>query len=146
MNYLIENLAQNIDPELGIIILNLLIIYIGLVWLTIVIWGVRDAFIRSKSTLFRLLSIVLIVILNIFGLLIYLIIRPPRTHNQKTLEEIEYQALTEEIKENICSKCNHNIDPDFCFCPKCTTEIKVKCGKCRKNIKKSWKNMSFLRN
>ena len=54
-------------------------------WVSLVVWTYRDIRTRARDPLVQILSALLVAVLNITGVLVYLILRP-----QKTLEE-DYQ-------------------------------------------------------
>ena len=46
-----------------------------------------------------MISIILVVLLNVFGVLIYLAIRPAKTLIEKFFEDLEYEALSQSARE-----------------------------------------------
>jgi ABC-type multidrug transport system fused ATPase/permease subunit len=75
------------------------VIYVGLLWLSIIIWVTRDAIHRSDSLIFQVLAILLNIIFPILGILLYLIIRPGKTTTEKYYEELEHRLILESIGE-----------------------------------------------
>ena len=59
--------------------------FIAALWIALVIWTYRDIRSRARDPLVQILSTLLVAVLNLPGILVYLILRP-----QRTLEE-EYQ-------------------------------------------------------
>ena len=72
------------------------ITYLFFLWIAIIIWTAKDIISRTNNLGLQILSIALTVIMNIFGLLIYLAIRPSKTLIAKFFEDLEYEALVEE--------------------------------------------------
>lgn len=75
------------------------VIYIGLLWLFIIIWVTRDSIHRSKSLLFQTFAILINIAIPILGVLLYLIIRPSQTLVEKYYQEMEQRLLQEAIEE-----------------------------------------------
>ena len=71
------------------------IVYLGVLWIVLIAWVTKDIVNRSNNLLLQTISVLLVIILNIFGLLIYLAIRPQKTLKEKMLEELELEMLME---------------------------------------------------
>lgn len=111
-------------------------VYIFVLWAALVIWVARDSVGRSKNLVFQVFVILLAIILNIFGVLVYLIIRPQKTLAEKYHEELEHKALAE--SEELCPSCDKALPLQFQFCPHCGEEARKHCKKCRKLVSKNW--------
>jgi len=128
----------------GIDNLELIVIaYLGLLWLSILIWVTRDVISRSTSLLFQAFSILLAITIPVLGVLIYLIIRPGKTQMQRYHEQLEAELLenendNEEEDELQCDKCFIGIEPDYNICPNCSFQLKKSCYHCRKHYSKQW--------
>jgi hypothetical protein len=59
---------------------------------SLVVWTARDISARSRDPFVRIAAILFVMVLNLFGLVIYLLLRP-----QETLAEVQERALVEEI-------------------------------------------------
>lgn len=70
-------------------------IYLGVLWLSLVAWVARDIVSRSRSLLFQTLMILVNMALPVFGLFVYLLLRPPKTLMEKYYDELEYNILKE---------------------------------------------------
>jgi ABC-type multidrug transport system fused ATPase/permease subunit len=75
------------------------VIYLGLLWLAIIIWVTRDAIHRSDSLIFQVIAILINIIFPILGILLYLIIRPGKTTTERYYEELEHRLILESIGE-----------------------------------------------
>ena len=91
-NFLNPQLLQMINPN---VVLRSIIVYLFIVWFCIVVWVVRDITNRTKSIVFQILSIVLVLLLTPLGIFIYLLIRPQKTLFEKVFEE-EFLKLDED--------------------------------------------------
>ncbi len=74
------------------------IIYFGLLWLSIIIWVARDAILRSSSIAFQVLSVLINILFPILGILIYLIVRPTKTTLERYYEDLEHRLIMESIE------------------------------------------------
>lgn len=107
------------------------LIYLGVLWFAIVIWVGRDIINRTNNILFQVFVILLNVVLPVFGLILYLIIRPSKTLLEKYYEEMEYQFLAEQASgEEDCPKCEASVSSDFLYCPSCAEKVKNSCWNC----------------
>ena len=109
-----------------------ILIYLGILWFAIIIWVGRDIINRTNNILFQVVVILLNIALPVFGLILYLIIRPSKTLLEKYYDELEYNFLSEQASENEhCPKCEGAIDQDFLYCPACAEKVKNSCWHCR---------------
>lgn len=115
-----------------------IIAYFAFFWLALVIWVSRDAINRSNNVLFHVASIVLNLILPIFWLMIYLLVRPPRTLMDKYYEDLEYQALADSSRD-YCPKCNSLVERDYLYCWECGESLMCSCPTCNKVTSKKFK-------
>ena len=100
-------------------------------WVFVVIWVWNDSGERSRNLFFRLTSVLTVLILNIFGLVIYLLIRPQFTIEEVYWSDLERRYLKYETKElGDCPKCGYQLQPGYIYCPECNYELKVKCKGC----------------
>jgi len=76
------------------------VIYIGLLWLSVIIWVTRDAIQRSDSLIFQVIAIMLNIVFPILGIFLYLIIRPGKTTTERYYEDLEHRLILESIGEN----------------------------------------------
>jgi len=75
------------------------VVYLGLLWLSIIIWVTRDAINRSNNLLFQAFAILLNIVFPVLGTLLYLIIRPGKTVAERYYEELEHRLILESIQE-----------------------------------------------
>jgi hypothetical protein len=88
-----------IQPEVSKVFVIGLIIYLLMLWAALIIWATKDIISRTNNIILEIVSIILVVVLNIFGAVIYLAIRPSKTLMEKFFEDLEYEALSVEVKE-----------------------------------------------
>ena len=112
--------------------------YVAIFWLALLIWVTRDVIHRSNSIIFQAFAILLNTILPIFGLVIYLFIRPSKTLLDSYYDEMEIKALG-----NLCPKCSASVENDFIFCPDCGDSLRKPCNSCEKESFVSYKICPF---
>jgi len=95
LNQLIEWVSNPSFKTIQLII----VIYFGLLWLSVIIWVTRDAINRSESLSFQVISILLNIVFPILGILLYLIIRPYKTTLERYYEDLEHRLILESISD-----------------------------------------------
>jgi len=84
--------------------------YIALLWIAIILWVTKDITNRTNSLFFQIFSILLIIFLTpLFGLVIYLIIRPSRTLIEKYYEELEKDLLEQWLKDAMITEAKKQL-------------------------------------
>ncbi len=108
-------------------------------WLSLVIWTFRDMRARSRDPLALILATLVVAILNLPGLLVYLILRPPETLDEAYQRSLEEEALLQEIEEKtICPGCGRAAHDDWQVCPYCHTRLKKPCVSCGAPLELPW--------
>lgn len=117
--------------------------YLGVLWIALAFWVVRDSRLRSDSILFAALAALLALGLPYLGTLIYLVIRPPQTLDEERALDLEAQALIEPppapSTERPCPTCGREIEKDFVVCPYCRTQFARRCRGCGKWLRLGWR-------
>lgn len=96
------------------------IVMFGVLWISVIIaiylfglllciWVYRDA---QKRGMNGALWLIIVLLGNIVGLIIYLIVREP------------YSTFTSSYNTQYCKYCGNPVSPDAKFCPKCGKELK----------------------
>jgi len=114
-------------------------VFLVVVWLSLILWTFRDIRRRTRDPLIRILSVIVSAVLFIPGALIYLLLRPPLTLEEEYQKNLEEEALMQSLDEiALCPGCSRRIQPDWMVCPSCRTKLKKKCTHCGKAIDQSW--------
>ena len=94
---------MNFDPTF---LSNLLLIltgfggaFIAALWIALVIWTYRDIRSRARDPLVQILSALLVAVLNLPGVLVYLILRPQRTLEEEYQRTLEEEALLQALED-----------------------------------------------
>jgi RNA polymerase subunit RPABC4/transcription elongation factor Spt4 len=132
-------------PDLSKILkplLVILVVYVVAFWLSLSYWAFRDARERSTSIFFHMFATAISLLLPIFGLFIYLMVRPSLTMAERRALELETQALSEApegiVQQRACPSCGQTIDTDYVLCPYCHTQFGKRCTRCSRVLRLGW--------
>src|SRR3990172_7812468 len=113
--------------------------FLAALWLSLVIWTFRDVRSRARDPLARILAVLVVVVLFLPGIIIYLILRPPRTLEQEYQQTLEEEALLQAIEESpLCPGCGRRIKENWGICPNCHTKLRKNCHQCGKLMELPW--------
>jgi hypothetical protein len=73
--------------------------FLAALWISLVIWTYRDIRTRARDPLVQTLATLLVAILNLPGILVYLILRPPRTLEEEYQRTLEEEALLQALED-----------------------------------------------
>jgi len=108
-------------------------------WIGMTVWTWRDIRARSRDVLAQTASTVLVAVLSVFGLLIYLMLRPRETIAEAYERSLEEEALLQGIEEKpVCPGCGRPSNAQWQVCPYCYTRLKKPCIKCSQLLELSW--------
>jgi RNA polymerase subunit RPABC4/transcription elongation factor Spt4 len=104
-----------------------------------VIWTYNDMKARSRDPLAQMAAAILVGVLNIFGLIIYIMLRPRETLADAYERSLEEEALLQEIEEKpACPGCGRPTKHHWQVCPYCHTKLKKACVACDAMLDLSW--------
>ncbi len=113
-------------------------------WIMVVIWVWFDASERSSNVPFKVFSVTITLLFNVFGLLIYLLVRPVDSYEERYLNELEKKYLQLETSGIMqCPECSFDLEPGFVVCPRCGKSVKVKCDNCNEYIDNHWEFCAY---
>lgn len=122
------------------ILIYFLIFTIIILWFFVVFWVWTDSRDRTRNMLFSLISVILVLPFNLFGLLIYLIIRPKDTIESLFWTDLERRYLIHETADlGDCNQCGYQMSPDFNACPQCAFPTRHPCPGCENMVRTDWK-------
>lgn len=108
-------------------------------WISLIIWTYRDMRSRSRDVFAQVLAALVVTILNIPGLLVYLILRPQETLAEQYERALEEEALLQEIEDKkVCPGCGHPTKEAWMLCPYCHTKLKKPCQSCTQLLELPW--------
>ncbi len=118
--------------------------FLAALWLSVIFWVLRDIRSRTRDPFTCILSFLLVLILSVPGVLIYWIIRPSKTIEQKYQAALEEEALLQGIEKQLhCPGCGRNVEKEWIICPSCHTRLKKVCVNCGKILDLQWNLCPF---
>ncbi|PWH13248.1 MAG: zinc ribbon domain-containing protein [Anaerolineae bacterium] len=113
--------------------------FLAALWLSLVIWTYRDIRQRTRDRLARILAVLVVTVLFLPGLVIYGILRPPRTLEDEYQQTLEEEALLQSIEETVlCPGCGRKTEADWMVCPSCHTKLRKQCHQCQRLLELAW--------
>jgi RNA polymerase subunit RPABC4/transcription elongation factor Spt4 len=113
--------------------------YWAILWLSAIIWTYRDVRDRGSDSLSQTVAMLLVLVFNIPGLILYLILRPHETLAEAYVRNLETEAMMQEMnQQSTCFSCQRRIQSDFVFCPHCRARLQDACAGCGKPISLNW--------
>jgi hypothetical protein len=120
---------------------NLLLLFLVVLWLALVYWTFADA--RRRIADPMLVGCATAASLFPFvGTIVYLIVRPPEyleDVRERDLEIAAAQARLESIEHLHCQYCGFEVEKAFLRCPSCLRRLKEPCAVCGKPLDPRWK-------
>ncbi|HVE69197.1 MAG TPA: zinc ribbon domain-containing protein [Solirubrobacteraceae bacterium] len=122
------------------LVVNLLILFLVVVWLALVYWTYADA--RRRMTDPMLIGCSTAASLFPFvGTLVYVIVRPPEYLEDVRERELEMQAAEARLHAagfQLCPYCDAETERDFLRCPACERKLKDPCQNCARPLDPTW--------
>lgn len=113
-------------------------------WFALVIWTYRDAVLRSHNPLMQVFSTLIVVLFFVPGVIIYLLLRPRETLDERQQRWIEEEYLAQELDEiSICPSCNHGVRDEWIYCPSCRFQLRRACQDCGRLVETGWEVCAF---
>jgi hypothetical protein len=113
--------------------------FLAALWLSLVIWTFRDIRARSRDFFAQILATLVVAILNVPGILIYIMVRPRETLAEAYDRSLEEEALLQSLEEReSCPGCGQRSDPEWVTCPYCHTKLKKSCHHCGRAMQLRW--------
>ncbi|MEZ4572176.1 MAG: zinc ribbon domain-containing protein, partial [Thermomicrobiales bacterium] len=104
----------------------------------------RDIERRSSNILVQVLATLVVVLGFIPGIVIYLLLRPRETSEERYQREIEESYLAQELGSvPVCPRCSRGIRDEFIFCPDCGASLRRTCGSCGRLVDSDWNICAF---
>ncbi|MBU6423090.1 MAG: zinc ribbon domain-containing protein [Chloroflexota bacterium] len=123
--------------------LRFIVVYVFFLYLAQVFWTVRDAQSRTENMIMPYLA-GLLVLLPLFGLFLYLIVRPSETLAEAYERQLAEESLLSEAEQRtVCPTCRERVQDEFILCPTCRTRLKRMCPSCGKLIRPEWSICPF---
>jgi hypothetical protein len=122
------------------LVVNLLILFLVVLWVALVAWTFFDARRRIADPIL-VASATAASLFPFLGTIVYSILRPPEFLADKRERELEIRASelrVRQLEEASCPNCEHPVERTFLRCPNCRARIKDPCESCGKPIDPRW--------
>src|SRR5258708_1656243 len=118
--------------------------YLVALWIASVWWTFRDIRARTTDIFLQVAATLLVAVFSFPGLLIYVILRPPKTLAQLYEDSLEEEAFLQAIQVHTwCPVCKRRVDPAFIFCPGCQRRLRRRGAGCERPLVRRWKMCPF---
>jgi hypothetical protein len=120
---------------------NLLLLFLFVLWLALVYWTHADAKRRIADPM--LVGCATAAALFPFvGTVVYMVVRPPEyleDVHERELEIAAAEARLARVHEESCPYCEYPVERSFLRCPSCLRRLKEPCGTCGKPLDPRWR-------
>lgn len=105
MEDIVDILHNLLDSDIVNIVIIGFLAYIAFLWIAVILWVTKDITNRTSNIYFQIVSICIVIFLTpIFGLLIYLLLRPTRTLIEQDYEEMLIEQYEKKQDKKSSSK------------------------------------------
>ncbi len=112
---------------------------IAAIWLGLILWTWRDMRQRSRDPLAQVAASLMVAVLGLFGVIIYVLLRPQETLTEAYERSLEEEALLQNIETRpICPGCGRAVKDAWQVCPYCHTKLKKPCVHCGELLELPW--------
>ena len=119
---------------------NLLILFLGVIYLALVYWTYADARRRIADPMLIGCAAAAAILFPFVGAIVYMIVRPPEYLDDVRERELEIKAMEERLarRELHCPVCRAHVEDSYLVCPVCTTRLKQACAECASPLEPIW--------
>jgi hypothetical protein len=108
-------------------------------WLGLILWTWRDMRLRSRDVLAQIAASLMVAVLGIFGVVIYVMLRPSDTLTEAYERSLEEEALLQNIEDKpVCPGCGRPAKEHWQVCPYCHTKLRKPCVQCGELLELPW--------
>jgi hypothetical protein len=120
--------------------IDLLILFLVVVYFSLIYWTYADAR-RRISDPFLVLVSAAASAFPFVGTIVYMILRPPEFLEDVRERELETQAAEARLRQldqTLCPYCDYRVEKDFIRCPSCLRKLKERCVSCARPLDQAW--------
>jgi hypothetical protein len=128
-----------LDGGIGLFV-NLLILFLVVVYLALIWWTYLDARRRIEDPVLIACATAASVF-PFLGTVVYTILRPPEFLEDREERELELRAAELELRQRIehsCPHCEYPIERSYLRCPNCERRLRNPCRTCHKPLDPRW--------
>ena len=122
------------------LVVNLLVLFLIVVYLALIYWTYLDARRRIEDPVLIACATAASVF-PYLGTVVYTILRPPEFLEDREERELELRAAELELRQRIeqsCPHCEYPIERNYLRCPNCERRLRNPCRKCHKPLDPRW--------
>lgn len=122
------------------IFVNLLVLFLILVYIALVYWTYLDAKRRLEDPVL-IACATATALIPFLGPIVYTILRPPEFLSDVRERDLEIRASELRVRQLIeqsCPHCEYPIENDYIRCPNCERSLKSPCRNCDKPLDPKW--------
>lgn len=135
-----ETVRQILGSPLWGVAGRVVLVALGILWLTLVFWTFKDARRRIEDKLVVAVAVLTSLVFPFIGSLVYLILRPAEYLMDVKERELEILAMEQELRSvRICPNCREPVKEEFVACPKCRRPLRETCVSCGRPLEYWWK-------
>ena len=119
---------------------NLLVLFLVVVWIALVVWTYLDSRRRLDDPVL-VASATVASLFPFVGTMVYSILRPPEYSADRRERELEIRAAelrVRQLEEQSCPNCGYPVERNYLRCPECRARVKDPCDSCGKPIDPRW--------
>ena len=120
---------------------NLLILFLVVIWLALVYRTYADARRRIADPMLVACATAS-ALFPFVGTIVYMLVRPPEYLDDVRERELEMQASEARLYElttGFCPHCDQPVEKDFLRCPSCLRKLKDPCPNCTRPLDAAWR-------
>jgi RNA polymerase subunit RPABC4/transcription elongation factor Spt4 len=120
--------------------INLLALFLAIVWLSLLYWTFSDARRRIADPVLVLCATACS-LFPFVGTIVYMIVRPPEYLEDVRERELEMQASEARLAQMsylACQSCGREVEKDFLICPSCHSRLREACSSCQRPLEMMW--------
>ncbi len=128
-----------IDGGVGLAV-NLLVLFLVVVYLALIYWTYLDARRRIEDPVL-IGCATMASVFPFIGTIVYTILRPPEFLEDREERELELRAAELELRQRIeqsCPHCEYPIERTYLRCPNCERRLRNPCRQCHKPLDPRW--------
>jgi hypothetical protein len=120
---------------------NLLLLFVVVLWLSLIYWTYADAKRRLQDPML-IGCATAAAVFPFIGTLVYMIVRPPEYLDDVRERELEIaaaEARLASVQHLTCPYCGFEIERSFLRCPSCLRRLKEPCAVCGRPLDPRWR-------
>lgn len=113
-------------------------------WFALAVWAYRDITRRTESASVQIAATLLVALGFIPGAVVYLLLRPRETLDERRQRIVEESYLEQELANLIaCPECDTLVRDEFVYCPTCGNQLREICPDCGKTVDLGWQVCAY---